>query len=386
MNEDLLRAMMEGVDPARDLTNETLDELMPHDHLMAKITAGIGSEAPERQAVRVPIWRRVSALVGAGAAAVTLAVVGAVTLLGSAPVVIQGTALGPMTTHRGQVSGGATATNGDVYGAVVTGAHVTNLVSASDVVNGRFVKTVWLDGGVLRVTPAPKSLHPTVTYSQMTTTIWATSQIEGYRKVVMGFGLVSLTKHNATVKATKNLPAWVGMATTKGDAFSCPARPGTTPLPNLALLPSSGLAAVVNGFTGPMNRSRVSTSPSTFVYVAKSAPCGYLVKPRLTVATEQVSVPWTQDGPVTNGVLRVKAGPLGCGTVQGYSVSGNRHSVTVTVQGLVPEYLLYEYCPMTRPVNVVVRLEAPSPGSPPSLVTSTTKILHSKIGPIRATR
>jgi len=70
MDDELLKTLMESVDPARDLSDETLHELLPDDQLMARITAGISAESLE--AVRVkptPFWRRVPTLVGASAAA-----------------------------------------------------------------------------------------------------------------------------------------------------------------------------------------------------------------------------------------------------------------------------------------------------------------------------
>ena len=99
MNDELFQTMMESMDPARDLSDETLNELLPHDQLMAKITAGIAAGPLKPVHVKpTPVWRRVPALVGASAAALALAIAGAATLLGSSPALLQGTGTGTKTT------------------------------------------------------------------------------------------------------------------------------------------------------------------------------------------------------------------------------------------------------------------------------------------------
>ena len=59
--------------------------------------------------------------------------------------------------------------------------------------------------------------------------------------------------------------------------------------------------------------------------------------------------------------------------------------MTITMNGLIPEQMLGNYCTATRWVREAVRLARPSPGSPPPLVSATTQIRHAKIGPVRAT-
>lgn len=258
--------------------------------------------------------------------------------------------------------------------------------STHDVVHGRFVKSVMLDGGVVTVTPAPASVKPTMDLRTISTVIWTTSQIAGYRQQVLGFGLVTITKHFGSIKSIRNLPAWIGFATVKGDATSCPAMPSGRELPKLPPLPSAGEAVVVVGDV-PAPANAAFTSPPAVDYVARSAPCGALMNSMLEVATEQVSVPWVQNGPLRGSDLHVTVSPPACGWLSGSSSSGSARSVTVSIDGQIPEQLLEAFCPRPAKVNEVIHLGPPSsPGAPPPLVTSTTRILHGQTGPIRATR
>jgi hypothetical protein len=99
MNDELLQTMLETVDPARDLSDEALNELLLHDQLIAKITAGIATAAPGAvQSKPVTIWRRIPALVGSTVAAGSVAVAVAVMLFGSSSVLVQGIGVGTKTT------------------------------------------------------------------------------------------------------------------------------------------------------------------------------------------------------------------------------------------------------------------------------------------------
>ena len=258
--------------------------------------------------------------------------------------------------------------------------------SAHDVVHGRFVRTVILDNGVVTVKPARASVEPTMDLRTMSTVIWATSQIVGYHQQVLGFGLVSITKRTGTIKSITSLPAWIGFATVKGEATSCPAMLYGQKLPKVPPLPSTGEAVVVVGDV-PVPTNAVFSSPPAVVYTAASAPCGSLLKSRLEVATEQVSVSWVQDGPLRGSDLHITVRPPVCGWLAGMSWGGDAKSVTVSIDGLVPEQMLTAFCPFPPTVRKLIHLGPPSsPGAPPPIATPTTKILHAKTGPIRATR
>lgn len=360
MNEDLLRAMMGDVDPARDLTDETLDELVPRDHLMAKIMTGIGSDVPQRQAVRVPIWRRVPALVGAGTAAMALAVAGAVSLFGSAPLVIQGTAHGPSKSlHK-------TFTPADVLAGFV-------------VQNDRYWYLTQIDGGAFRIAQAPASMKTPLNARAIAAEIWATAQLQGYSPLsrsgskapLFGFGIVTITKHVKGVPVMTKVPAWVGFARETA-LYHCPtqtSRQSTQQL--LGRAAYRGLAAVVVG--------QPSGSPAV-VYVAKSVRCGRLYPAVLSNATEQFSLSWTVTGKVGTSKLAIEVTPPPCGRIVSNAVaatwrSGSLSSVTITEYGTVPEYTAeYQACPAAIPVRKVIDLRG--------AMTASTQFIHPKTGPM----
>jgi hypothetical protein len=126
MNEETLALLMQAIDPARDLTDETLAELFTHEHLMERVDARIAEDAPTPIKVpRIPVWQRVPTLIGTSAAAVVLVITGVVTLTGTpATFAIAGVAI-PVHTMtntlapRLPVSGGLYAAQGVV---TVTGA------------------------------------------------------------------------------------------------------------------------------------------------------------------------------------------------------------------------------------------------------------------------
>ena len=127
MDDELLKTLMESVDPARDLSDETLHELLPDDQLMARIAAGIAAEPLEAVRVKsIPFWRRVPTLIGASAAALVIAVAGAATLFGSSPALLQGT--GAVTKTTTSVAAGSvvapTITRSSGTGITVTGADI----------------------------------------------------------------------------------------------------------------------------------------------------------------------------------------------------------------------------------------------------------------------
>lgn len=60
MNEELLIALMTDIDPVRDLSDSALDELVPYDHLMARVLVGIEQPATRAIHARISTWRRAS--------------------------------------------------------------------------------------------------------------------------------------------------------------------------------------------------------------------------------------------------------------------------------------------------------------------------------------
>jgi len=137
MNDELLQTLMESLDPAHGLSDATLDELLPHDQLMVKITAGIAAEQPEPRCVKpIRIWRQVPTLVGTAAVAIAIAIIGATTLLSNSPAVVQGTTAGGKTIAGG--TAGATATGVQLAVAKCKSSYI-NEWSAGP--SGRYVTT-----------------------------------------------------------------------------------------------------------------------------------------------------------------------------------------------------------------------------------------------------
>jgi len=242
------------------------------------------------------------------------------------------------------------------------------------VVHDRYVSTVELDGGVVTIRPAPERMRPRTNEAGVETQIWATSQVTSYRPQAIGFGLVTITEHAAGVPTVRNLPAWVGLASVAQIAFSCPAMTVPPHQPDPPLLTPGDAAVVVGDAQG---------GPAV-VYRARSAPCVSVVAASLTNALEAVSVPWTALGPVVSELLNVRAAVPACSGIGGIGTGGSASAMTVTVYALVPESPVAMSCVPRRFVDETVALgPGNSPGAPPPLVTSTTKILHGVTGPVR---
>lgn len=373
MDDDLLKMMMEAIDPARDLTDEALEELVPRDRLMEKIAAGVSLDTGTRRTVSRPFWRRAPALIVAGTAAATLLISGAVTLLGSAPVVLQTTSFGPASgVHKGVANG-----------PIMAGSQL--LVSSSKstlkgaVKNYRFVRTVRLDGGAFSVSPAPAAMATPSNRIATAREIWATSQLQGYSKQPtsgsksdLGYGIVTITKHVAGVPTVTKVAAWVGLAYDNSSYFCPMEKSGQSIQQLMGRAPSNGLAAVVAG--------QPSGSPAV-VYIAKSVRCDRLYPSQLANAAEEFSLPWSVVGRVSASKIAISVSPPPCGGIVGNAMaastrSGFLSSVTITEYGTAPEYTArYQSCPAALPTREVIDLR----GS----MNAATKFIHPGPGPIK---
>ncbi len=239
------------------------------------------------------------------------------------------------------------------------------------VVDGRFVSVVELDDRAFTVRPAPRRLQPKSDAGPVEAQVWATGQIMSYRPQAFGFGLVTIRARRAGVPTIRNLPAWVGLATDAGVAFGCPMM-RVAPRPPRPALTSPGEAAVVVG---------AATGVPALVYVARSDPCGSVDPARLTRAMEELSIPWSATGPVTDQVLPIQAALPACGSVVGISSGGSASAMTVTVDAAVPEGTPLRSCAPAHVMDETVTLgPVEDPGAPPPLVGPSTQILHGPIG------
>ena len=252
-----------------------------------------------------------------------------------------------------------------------TGAS-TQRVTTSDVVDGRFVRAVVLDGGVLTVRPAPASMRTPANRVALSRQIWATSQVRGYRQQVLGFGVVTITTHVASVATVTGVPAWVGFAMNQS-VVSCPNEPVGGPAPPL----NGGEAAVVVGESGG--------SPAV-VYIARSLRCSQVQPSRLVNATEEISLAWAAAGPrrvnQVSGVTQLAIDvapppcqPLSASHLTWHVEAATGRSVTIAVDGLATQDTLqWQACPVTLPLRRWVSIGRAAP---------TITIRHAPIGAVR---
>lgn len=227
------------------------------------------------------------------------------TQVATRPPVAAGPSAGMASTTLPPGAGSTSPTN---TGSTMSSAGLREPTTA-DVKDGRFVRSVALDGGALVVSPAPADLQPTTPKDTAQQHFWATEELAGaHRTIVFGFGLVTISTSvpgdstvNGRVVSYRNVPAWVGFALDppqhtcgvqtgpladkipvgeagNGEAVTLPAwvRPGETS-PDLQ-----------PGATGPV----MAMQP--FVYLGSHGVCrGVAFERRITPQTLSQSVPWT---------------------------------------------------------------------------------------------
>jgi hypothetical protein len=356
MNEDLLSILMTDIDPVRDLSDSALDELVPYDHLMTRVLAGIEQPATEAVRARTSIWHRASLRVSAVAAAVVLVASGAVAFLSSSPTAVSGGfALGAV--HSSWVEYSASAKAVSNYGSA------SRSMAGALVSNGRISTELHLGG--LTIAPASTSVQPRVSATQMASELWATTALQGQTEVAFGFGDITLNVSQDGAPKLRNVPVWVAIATSK----PCSA----TSACSASAIASLPLTVVVSGYGLP-NSERTTGTPIAFTY--QTGGKNSTAKPRLLAAIEQVSVAWVQDGRVSNGGLHITAAGVPCGALNGYSLTTNTNGTTLTIKGLVPESTIGDYCAFSAAVSKVIPLRGASAGA--------TTIHHAPTGPIQA--
>jgi hypothetical protein len=358
MNEDLLTALMTDIDPVRDLSDDALDELVSYNHLMKRVLSGIEQSATEAVRNRTSIWHLASLRIGAVAAAVVLVASGAVALLGSSPTAVSGGfALGAV--HSSWVEYSTRPSKAGDFGTA-TRSMATALVS-----KGRISTVLRLDG--LTIAPAPPSTKPRVSATQMAIELWATTSLQGQTEVAFGYGDITLNVSQGGVPKFHSVPVWMAIATSK------PCR--TTSVCGASAIASRPLTVVVSGYGLPNSEATTGT-PIAFTYQTKGM--NSTTEPRLLPAIEQVSVPWVQDGRVTNGRLHMTAAPVPCGALNGYSLTTNAIGTTLAVKGLIPVSTIGDYCTESAASNKVIPLRGAN--------ADVTTLLHAQTGPIRATK
>jgi hypothetical protein len=251
------------------------------------------------------------------------------------------------------------------------------LPTSSSVVDGRFVVGVQLDGGVVRVTPAPRTSQPRVPQRSARVLMLADTKTISFRYIVLGFGVVTIASPGPGLPPIRSLPAWVGFskmfASVNCPSMAVPPGSAVTSLPPLPALPSAGYAAFVLG---------AADGAPAVTYVARSAPCGTVVAGTLSPASEAISIPWHATGPIQNDAVTVPATLPPCGSFAGIDSSGGAASMTVTLGAIVPD--VHGHCPPAPAVTKVIGFGPPgdAPGAPPPLVSARTRIVHGAVGPL----
>ncbi|MGP0030714.1 MAG: hypothetical protein ACLPVF_09445 [Acidimicrobiales bacterium] len=259
-----------------------------------------------------------------------------------------------------------------------SGAVAASVPGPASVVGGRFVVPVELDVGVLTVTPAGRARHPVITERAAAREIWASPTVVGRQAGPLGYGVVTITRRARGVPAVRGLAAWVGFARTTASA-SCPAETGTVP-PGVqqaqAALPSSGFVAVVIG---------AGNGSPAVSYAARSAVCRSVQPAAMARARQALSIPWRPVDGIEDGAIRVRATLPPCATVGGTSGSGDARTFTITVGAVVPD--VRGRCAPRRSVteSVTVGSAQNRLGAPPPVVTSSTRIVHGRLGPLNLT-
>jgi len=357
MNDDLLTTLMTDLDPVRHLSDSTLDELVPYDHLITRVLSGIEQPAARAVRARTSIWHLASLRVSAVAAAVVLVASGATAFLNSSPTAVSGGfALGAV--HSSWVEYSASPSTGATYG-VATRSMAAVLIS-----KGRISTVLHLDG--LTITPPSTSVQPRVSATQMASELWATTALRGQTEVAFGYGDITLNVSQDGAPKLHSVPVWVAIATSK----PCTA----TSACGASAIVSLPLTVVVSGYGLP-NSERTNGLPIAFTY--KNGGKNSTAKPRLLAAVEQVSVAWVQSGPFLNGRFHITVAPVPCGALNGYSLTTNPDGTTLTVKGLIPESTIGDYCTMSVASSKDIPLRGAS--------ADATTFHHAPTGPIRAT-
>jgi hypothetical protein len=251
-------------------------------------------------------------------------------------------------------------------------ASESKLPTSHDLVGGRFISTVALDDGVLTVVPAPATAKPALTRQKAATEIWASPALMSRREGPLALGLVTISMHSPGVPRVSRLLAWVGFAKTSS-VYHCPdERLPTTTVGRIHTLASNGYAAVIIG---------AATGAPAVSYVARSEACGTITEASLARATEAISVPWEQVSR-SAAAIEIQALVPRCGTLGGISSGGSSRAFTISVGAVVPDVVAN--CSPPHYVTQTVDFGPPSgaPGAPPPVVTTSTSIIHGRLGPI----
>ena len=250
-----------------------------------------------------------------------------------------------------------------------------SLPRASVVANNRFTVATELGNGAVYV--APTSKVPTRRLTSVATQMWATTQIQGYSAVTLGFGQVTITKVANGTPTVKKLAAWVGLVKDT-NVYHCPAmKPGQKSVRPPANSTANWAAVIVGDAPG---------SPAV-VYTGIRAECGYQYPAQLVDATERISVAWHDTGSLKGQSLPIEFGMPTCASYVGSTSYGSKSSVTISIDISRNENASGMYCTAgPRTLTETIYLGKPGPGSTALLVTPSTTLKHGETGPVKEVR
>jgi hypothetical protein len=299
-----------------------------------------------------------------------------------------GLTLGGSPRHRVVVGGSTSPTSAHVtFGSPVNLNPSTpgSLLPRGTIVDGRVLRPIIIDGGALRIDPAPSTLSATFTLEQARSVVKA-AQTHDQGTVLqstasqadVGFGVVDLAdKLSVGLPAYSDRPAWVAILKPRSATMYCP--------PTSASSTSGSATPVVD-----VVLLDAQTGTDVLDYRSRgSGPCGgQITGPSIQRAQEIISIPW----------ISVGESPLTQKQVQQFPPNANlsNSAVNWTIQYTVPRCAtifdspgIYE---PTGPNNPVLYVDAQRPITPPSscpparTVTNTfgpetTSLSQAKHGP-----
>jgi len=161
----------------------------------------------------------------------------------------------------------------------------------SDVVDGRFVRSVTLDGGALVVGPPPPSAQPVTDQADARVLIRSDAQgpspfgcaPEQPDSCVFGFGDVTISP--ALGKGLDKIPAWIGAAAHSTSGYNCPAETSTPPSAVVDAAKASPFLYQVAVLEG--------SGRTVLNYTSGASVCGFpATGPTLDSGSQSLSIPW----------------------------------------------------------------------------------------------
>jgi hypothetical protein len=236
--------------------------------------------------------------------------------------------------------------------AVLTVA-VGSIPTQASVHDGRFVRAVSLDGGLLQVESPSKRDRPVIRESIAAEDIWASPAMQSLRPIVVGYGTVTMSNSLGVVPAIRGISAWIG--------FAKPSRPACSDGEGS----STASPSLSNGYVAVMLGAR--TGKPNAVYVAQTELCGTQLFPAVASAPASMvmSVGWTYAG---HG--RVSFSLPSCGTSLGTNRTGPSSEPGMAVEVEVP----IPGCSSSRFRRVRILIK------PESLASVGARLSHARLG------